>query len=587
MEIDIVNVEEFIKKYDCKKVISSNIFSSKSTEPDVEGLGSYEIFGRPGTPERKSTFGYIDLHSKFIHPHAFIVLVALARSIHDLVYGEADFFIEDGKLKKFTEGMKIDKKLKVGTGVDFLYEHYDELDFELNKAKGVRRTRIEFLNSLAKNEIFIDRWLVIPPYYRDVDMVSGKKNELNIMYSRLINYASLVKSSSVMFDLYSITDAHRGIMKTLVEMYNYFVGFNAGVHGFIHEHVMGKSTDFSARLVISTPSLNVETPDDMEVSFERSALPLSKVIKCFAPFIVHGVKKIVEANLSGSKYIYIKRPDGKFERKQLIDHFAEVSTSTNIYKLIEIYDNSKEHRLDSFTVETIDGEKAPLCYFSDDSLVSGNTVAFDEERMSRLKLHPMNLTELFYMAAVNECSDKHVFITRYPIEDYHNIYPSKITIIPCTKTKKRIVDEQLYERFPDFSTQVDIHDADKLFVDTLRIFPTYLKALGADFDGDMVSVQGVFSKEANEEASNYIKSLANIINIAGNTMRVTGDVTAHTLFGLTYGPDETTMVSTTQQPVAPIKGALPSSNPMDSYGPTLNNDDSGIGAKSIGASSNP
>ena len=534
MEIDVLHIDRFIEKSGCKEVTSSNIFSQRSTEPEPDGLGSYEIFGRPGTPERRETFGYISLNGRFVHPHAYIVLIALARSIQDMIFGDDTFYIEDGKIKRFTEGMKVPAKTPVGTGIDFLYKNFELIDFNPKNAVGVRKNRLEFINALSKDEIFIDKWLVVPPFYRDVDMVNGKKNELNIMYSRLINSASMIKSSSGMFQLYQVTDAHRNVQRTLVEIYDNFISFNAGVHGFIHEHVMGKSTDYSARLVISTPSLNVEKPDDMEVSFNRSAIPLSKVIKCFAPFVVYGVKQIVDREIAGAKYITVETKKGKWERKELAPHWAEAVSPTEIYRLIEIYDNSKEHRMDTFTVETIDGEKVPLCYLTSDHIVMAT--AFEPDRMNDLKWHPMNLTELFYMAAHATVRDKTVLVTRYPIEDYHNIYPSQMNIIPCIKTKVAMIDEIVYDRYPDFEG-ITLDNVDKFFVDTLRVFPTYLKALGGDFDGDMCSLQGVFSDEAIAEEIAYNHSVTNIVNIAGGTMRQTSDVTSHTIFGLTAGPE--------------------------------------------------
>jgi hypothetical protein len=71
------------------------------------------------------------------------------------------------------------------------------------------------------------------------------------------------------------------------------------------------------------------------------------------------------------------------------------------------------------------------------------------------------------------------------------------------------------------------------FTDTLHMFPTYLEALNADFDGDTVSVQGVWTK--NSGSRDYIYSKTNIINIGGGTMRGTKDITAHTLYALTRG----------------------------------------------------
>ena len=47
-----------------------------------------------------------------------------------------------------------------------------------------------------------------------------------------------------------------------------------------------------------------------------------------------------------------------------------------------------------------------------------------------------------------EGKDKAIMITRYPIEDYQNIYPSLMNIIPYSKTKVATVNGVTYPRFP-------------------------------------------------------------------------------------------------------------------------------------------
>ena len=537
MQIDLFDINKYIERYGCKEVTSSNIFSAKLTEPDPEGLGSYEIFGHPGSQARRETFGYISLHAKFVHPHVYNVLCSLSRAIQDLIFGEAKFYLEDGKLKRYNEGEKLPAKIPVGTGVDFLYLIYDKLDWEsASSTSNARNMRVQLLKSLKKEEVFVDKVLVIPPFYRDVDMVKGSKNEINIMYSRILNMASMIRSSSGLFELQGITESHKGIQRSLNEIYDYFIGFVAGVHGFMHEHVMGKTTDYSARCVISTASLNEERAEDMEVTFHKSALPLAIAIKCFAPYIAHGVKNIVEQAMSGSKFINVIE-NGKTTRKALADHWEEAISSNYIYKLIEIYYNSREHRLDPYTVECADGTKVPLYYLSSDYDLLGAGKEIDPSvLLSSIKFEPLNLTQLFYMAAMQTIQEKVVLITRYPIEDYHNIYPSRFNIMPCTKTVTKTIDGVLYPRWPDLSGAT-INNADKFFVDTLRIFPTYLKALGGDFDGDMVSVQGLFAEESVNEGIAYTHSVTNVVSIEGGTMRTILDLSQHTLFGLTAGPN--------------------------------------------------
>lgn len=109
-----------------------------------------------------------------------------------------------------------------------------------------------------------------------------------------------------------------------------------------------------------------------------------------------------------------------------------------------------------------------------------------------------------------------------------------MNIIPYEKTKVATINGTTYERFPDISLS-DIgrkHESDvgENFNDTLQMFPTYLKALGADFDGDTVTCQGIFSENNTQE---YIDSPMNFVNISGSTMRAITDVITEIVFAMT------------------------------------------------------
>ena len=538
MQIDIFNINKFIDTFDCREVTSANIMSSHSTIPDPDGLGSYEIFGMPGTTERKQRFGYISLNGDFLHPHVFMILTSVFRAIEDLIFGESQFYLLDGQIIRYTEGMELPKKVPVGTGITFLKEIWDDIQWKTSDSRA-RTMRLEVLRLLTKEEVFIDKWLVIPPYFRDIDMATGKKNDRNMEYTRLLNAASMLKSTTGLFELKGTTDAHRIIQRTINEMYSFFVGFVTGVKGFVHKHVMGKSTDYSSRVVLSMSKMSSSKVDDMEVSFTKSAAPLSIIAKIFIPFIKHGIRKFVTEYLKGSLFLYdISKPEGQ-RRMKLAEHWEEVISDDGIDQMVELYYNSKEHRTDIFTVEGADKEKHPLLYVVEDPTDGSAEIVgvpnLEEIKDRNFRLYPFTLTHLLYKVAMDTVGSKVIFVTRYPVEDYHNIYPSYFNLIPCNKFSERVVDGIKYPRWPDLSG-ITKENIGKSFIDTFRVFPTYLEALGADFDGDQISIQGLYTKEAQEEAENYMKSNSIAININGATMRTPKDTFLHTLYGLTAGP---------------------------------------------------
>ena len=66
LEIDVFDVEQFVKKNECKE-ISNPILFLRENMPTPDGLLSNEIFGIT-KKERSGIFGYVDLGEYFIDP---------------------------------------------------------------------------------------------------------------------------------------------------------------------------------------------------------------------------------------------------------------------------------------------------------------------------------------------------------------------------------------------------------------------------------------------------------------------------------------------------------------------------------------
>jgi hypothetical protein len=536
--IDIADINEYIKSNNLKEIKTNNIFLSSSSRPDPEGIGSYEIFGNPGTRERKMTFAYIDLGDDFINPTCFDTLVALKPALKEVIKGFEEFYVLQGKIVKVTDKTPPPQGVDVGTGVAWLKRNLKKIVLEKPEMSSIVKDRVSFIKSMAENEMYCNKWLVIPPFYRDIDIsVHNKKNDINIMYQSLIAQTTMIKSSGSLFKGGVTTDAHRKIQDKINEIYLYFMGFQTGTKAFIQQHVMGKAIDYSSRMVISTPKIRARNSREMEVSFSHSAVPLAMALECFAPYIVYGLKKFVNQKIGGSNYIY-KYENKEFKRIELASHWSEILLSENIKKMIKVYTDSKERRLDTFLIETASGEKVPLGYVTRHLEMSVGSVNNIGKSGGTEGIRPLTVCEIFYIVALNTIKEKSILITRYPIEDYNNIYPSLMNIIPFDRTGRVEIDGEEYPRFP-LIAEDDINNPNigSKFVDTFMIFPTYLERLNADFDGDCVSIQSVFTK--NSGANDYINSKTNIINIGGGTIHGVGNITSHTIYALTRKEEKT------------------------------------------------
>ena len=563
--VDILDINDFITKLGVKEVKVSTLYNRSSSEPHPEGLLSYDIFGTPGTIARKQNYGYINLNGKFVHPKVYKDLVSLKREIfRDLINGVGSFTVENGDVKRVvaTDGdMNIPKGQKVGTGIDFLYQIWDEIDFSTtpDTAQQTKETK-DCLRILKKHEVFVDKWLVMPAFYRDVDLNTNKRNEYNTYYIRLIELASMLKATSVMFSLFNTSDAHRLIQATLNDIFNQFILNNiGGTKGFIQNNVIGKTTEYSARLVISAGDFNANSPEEAEISFTHSGLPLYAVVKIFLPFIAYGLRQFFFNYFNGNNFIFgLDEKTGQYKRIEIDPTFEDILSIKNLQKRVELFEESKLHRLEPVTVRGMDKKEYPLFLFNGEEIFGTDKITeLNDSAINKIMLNetngdgspkvdlkkalrPLNWSELFYIIAQDNVSDKICYITRYPIEDYNSIYPSYMNIIPSKKYKKLIINGKVYPRFPDFSSvagknlrEISNSELSFLFSDTLKLFPSYLSQLKADFDGDQLSVQSLFTEEAKAEAEKFMFSKLNFAGTGGVSVKEFANVSFHGIYGLT------------------------------------------------------
>ena len=550
MSVGLVNSNKEIEMYDWKEVTSHRVFVSNTTMLDPDGLYSEEIFGKQGTPERKTKWGYISLNSTFMNPHAFYVFSRLKRVIAtNIKMGIGRYYVDkDGELQPIDiTKEKVPTTALVqepGTGFEWLASVWDKISWKTTKQmSSMAKTFRNFLKSRDKDEIFYDKFLVMPAFYRDIDPKSNKRNKINTYYSKILRLGQIIKSSSNLIfvddpNTPCVSSSHIKMQDALTEIYTYFIEKVSGSHGFASENVLGKRTDYGARLVISPPDFNTNHYKDCEANFFKSSVPLSVVINIFSPFIVYGMTQFIQQYVSGQNFItYFDVNKVKFVQAELDPTYMSEFTPEKIRKYIDRYKNSKTYRLNPVTLKGVNGTRIPIVYYFNDvnDLKTDNMSFIEAYEPEKMLSHVRYMTwcELFYIIAVDNCNDKPIHNTRYPLTTYNNTYASFMNIIPANKYKCRSFNGVKYERFPLLEA-FNEHDIDALFTDTMRMCSVYLDAMGADYDGDQISTQGLFTNEAIKEADEHIKSISNIIGVNNDSVRGFPHVVKHGMYGLTY-----------------------------------------------------
>jgi hypothetical protein len=239
LKADIFDIEKFIEINDCPQVTNPVMFDQGS-QPTTDGLFSYELFGTPSSYDRKTIYGYIDLNGRFLHPVVYRAIISMNRSIRDLIAGKSLFKVEDGNLVEAEEG-----EAQSGTGIDFLYTKWYSLEFEKTDSTK-RNAKIEMIENIKRDEAFINKHLVLPAFYRDVNMSQedfGRvgMDEVNGMYAKLINYSSSLDSNNSFFD-YPNNSTKNRIQQTINEIYDYMLNTLGKKKGYIKDKLMSKIT---------------------------------------------------------------------------------------------------------------------------------------------------------------------------------------------------------------------------------------------------------------------------------------------------------------------------------------------------------
>lgn len=441
MKINILDIDKFIKNNVCNEVTNPINFNSDNTPTD-DGLFSIKIFGQLGSKDRKNNWGYINLRKHFLSPVIYKLLKELNRNIEKCIMGQGYFIINgNGELVEDPNGEN---------GITFIYNNFEKLKFK-NTGSTKRENRLDLLSKLNKDQIFVNKWLVIPCALRDykVPKKEGSRieavDEINELYRKLIRLCGTLSDDDGF--AFSGTNTEANVQMCLNEIYKMLTSSLAKKTGIIHQGLIGKSVDYATRSVISAPRFNVNKWEETPVKFGYTGVPLSQIIVLFYPFFVKYVQDMVEPF----------RDELESKGVNVNEEFSE----EKINKMVDLFYKAPDLRFKPLMVHTTDGREIPVKFYYED-------------------LHrDFSLTDLVYLASEDIVRDKHVYVTRYPIEQYQNIYPSKITILSTQKTVEQVIHGEVFKNYPviypDYPGKLD---DDEVWIDTVRPHNSYLNSLG-------------------------------------------------------------------------------------------------------------
>lgn len=249
---------------------------AKSNQFHPDGLFSEIIFGNKETRERTSTFSYIDLNCKVLHPALVKPVYRLNSKILKILELQETYNITDNGNIELAEDGELN-------GVTSVIANFPKL---ISRAEqdGVRNDiKNMLLHQYNNNLAFIDKCIVIPAAYRDAQIEDSTGSlripVINEYYQKILKLSLQIKSLS-MQEGSPIYEIHAAKMFSLInQLYDFIISKLSKKQGMVRQDILGKRVDFSGRAVIIGGA--------SEIKADEIGVPYKMLVKIYEPFILH------------------------------------------------------------------------------------------------------------------------------------------------------------------------------------------------------------------------------------------------------------------------------------------------------------
>ena len=109
-----------------------------------------------------------------------------------------------------------------------------------------------------------------------------------------------------------------------------------------------------------------------------------------------------------------------------------------------------------------------------------------------------------------------------------------------------IVNDVYYEYYPKIREEDIGSDTSNKFIDTMNFSNLYLKGMGGDYDGDQITVKGVYTEEANQELEEFMNSKQNFITFGGKPSKASEGDVIQSIYSFTKVLSDTTLTQNIQ-----------------------------------------
>lgn len=346
INVGLLNPKAYIQKNSWLPVSSHQIYEPSTVLFHPEGLFSEVIFGQVGSSERLYKRGYVDLRTKVFQPLIYRIIVSLKALYADVIAGKA-YVYYDSTIQELVRCEMMDAG--AGTGFTFFLKHFPNIKFkETDSLK--RKDKLSILDKY-KNNLMIDKYIVIPAGIRDIREENGRlsSEDINKLYLGLLSLSQAMPEQE---EESSIFDSLRyNIQMRVVQVYEYIENLVTGKKGFAMGKFSARNVALANRNVITSPPISrVTSPNDPKYfKADETLVPLFQITKALTPAIVHSLRELFFSHVFDSDSVNYSLIDPKtFDLKyvQVKDEDRVLFTTTDgITKLINLFRNENIRHL--------------------------------------------------------------------------------------------------------------------------------------------------------------------------------------------------------------------------------------------------
>lgn len=498
-----------------RPVTSLDILESSKQSFHPQGLWSTEIFGNVGHEKRMSSFAYIDIKTPILHPVMFKQLVSAKSLYREIMAGESYATFSHTE-QDFIRSNPIDGE----TGYQFFMTHYPKL--VIKDTNTLKRDQFIRLFEKYKELALNDKIIVIPAGLRDVEWEDGlmKVDDVNNLYRKLISLSNNVTQAALQNSPETLDVTRYALQQTFVQLYEY-----------LSDKVEGKKKLFLGRFAsrrIFNGTRNVITAissggrvlgDPANIRHNNTVVGLFQMMKAILPVAKKGIRDgfLAEVFTQVGAPVELVNPTTLQKEEVYLDpkYYDRYQSDEGMESLIQEFSHeSLRHK-----PLMIEGRYLGLMYRGpDDTFKIIRDIREVPADRDRSDVSPLTYAQLLYCSLFEFLNNEYpMLVVRYPIAGLGSTPPTLPFVKTTVKSERRYLLNEYWEKTDKLATSFPV-DGDT-FVNAMSPASNLLGGLSADFDGDTMSGNAVYSDEAREEIKAYLNSFKAYIDTSGRITR--------------------------------------------------------------------